>query len=436
MSSKQNILILYGYLEYPIRSSVRDLIYSFKKYSHENCYYYSPDHGDFPNFLKLIDFDIIVFTTIIISERWRGCQEFKRLVVDKIQFLRNYKAIKVIHPQDEWIQTNLLCDFINEFNITNVFTVAAESEWKIIYKNVDFNKVKFHPVLTGYLDEFTVSKFLSATSSVKERKIDIGYRAFKAPPWLGSHGYLKTKIADVFNDKAPIAGFKTDISTNEKDVILGDDWYLFLAQCKYFIGVEGGSTVLDPEGKIWEKGEAYQKLHPNGSFEEFENNCFPGMDGNLKLIAISPRHLECCATNTCQVLIEGFYNGILKPNIHYIPIKKDFSDIESVFKKMRDEKLRKKIINNAFNDIVLSQKYTYRAYVDLILNSLYLNNKNIKLLPSIYNKIALLRNRFFEKKYWNKKHMHKFPNDFVFRQILIKFYIFSGLRNIKAALIR
>lgn len=436
MTSKKNILILYGYLEYPVRSNVRDLIYSFKKYSNDNCFYYSPDHGDFPNFLKLIDFDIIVFSTIIISERWRGYKEFKKLVVDKIEFLKNSKAIKVIHPQDEWIQTKILCDFINEFNITTVLTVAPESEWKIIYNNVDFEKVKFYSVLTGYLDDFTLSKISTLNDSNNERNIDIGYRAFKAPAWLGSHGYLKTKIADIFNEKAPMFGFKTDISTNEKDVILGDDWYLFLIRCKFFIGVEGGSTVLDPEGKIWEKGEAYQKLYPNAKFEDFEKHCFPGMDGNLKLIAISPRHLESCATKTCQVLIEGHYNGILKPNIHYIPIKKDFSNITTVFNKMRDEKLREKIITNAYNDIVLSQKYTYKAYVDFIFKVLNLNDKNIKLITLVTNKIALFRNRIFEKKYWNKKRMHRFPNEITLIKVLVTIYIYTGLRNLKAALIR
>jgi hypothetical protein len=436
MSSKRNILILYGYLDYPIRSSVRDLIYSFKKYSNENCYYYTPDQGDLPNALKAIDFDLIVFTTILISERWRGYQEFKELVIDKIQFLKTSSAIKVIHPQDEWIQTKLLCDFINEFGITHVFTVAPESEWKIIYNSVNFNKVHFHPVLTGYLDEFNLTKLLTSTSSIKEREIDVGYRAFKAPPWLGSHGYLKTKIAEVFNEKAPKAGFKTDISTNEKDVILGDDWYLFLAKCKYFIGVEGGSTVLDPEGKIWEKGTLYQSKHPNASFEEFKKNCFPGMDGNLKLIAISPRHLECCATNTCQVLIEGYYNGILKPNIHYIPIKKDFSDIDTVFEKMKDENLRIQIVNNAYKDIVLSQKYTYKSYVELILNSINLPAKNYKCISLISNKIMLLYNHLFEKNYWDKKRTHSVPTEITLRNILIKIYIYSGLRKLKATILR
>ncbi len=429
-----NILILYGYLGYPMRASLRDLIYSFKNNSSANCFYFTPDQGNFPEYLKKINFDLVVYTTSLISERWRGAETFKTLVTDKIHYLKNIDCVKVVHPQDEWIHTDILNEFVNEFKINYVYTVAPESEWKKIYKQVDFTKVKFTQVLTGYLEDSTIKKVNKIVSNTTIQNIDIGYRAFRSPPWLGSHGFLKTKIADVFNEKAPAAGFKADISTNEKDTIAGDDWFKFMARCKYFIGVEGGSTVIDPQGKIWQNGTDYEKLHPNASFSDFETNCFPGMDGNLGLIAISPRQLEAVTAKSCQVLIEGNYNGILKPGIHYIEIKKDFSNLNEVFQKMKDESLRIKIVETAYYDIVLSGKYSYKTYTKLITENSLKNIplKNKKLLDSFY----LLKNNMADKTYWSKKQSHSEPNAFTSRNVFNKLYKYSGLRKVKNSLIK
>lgn len=425
MQKKLNILILYSTHYYPILTTTRDLLYCFRNYTSHNCFYYSASVGAFPNYLKKIDFDIIYFNTEVIGERWAGEEKFKRKVVSHIEHLKDSKALKIIHPQDEWIFTDILNEFINEFKIDHVFSVAPPSEWPIIYSKVDRTKVKFHLALTGYLDDNSISKLLQFHKRTK-RDIDVGYRATKAAEWYGSHGFLKTQIGDLFKKEAPKAGFKVDISNEEKDRILGDGWYEFLARCKYVIGVEGGSTVLDPKGEIYFKGKAYKEAHPNATFTEVEQNCFPGQDGNLQLIAISPRHIECCALKTCQVLIEGYYNGILEPEKHYIPLKGDFSNLDEVFKKMRDNDLRERIVEQAYKDIVVSNKYTYSNYVKEVLSLVderKLKGKGFR--DAIYHWI----NRYYDKMFWinqNKKSPIRALNS-----VLITIYIYSGMRAFK-----
>lgn len=39
---------------------------------------------------------------------------------------------------------------------------------------------------------------------------------------------------------------------------------------------------------------------------------------------------------TAQVLLEGYYNGIFEPWKHYIPIKKDCSNLDQVFAASAD----------------------------------------------------------------------------------------------------
>jgi hypothetical protein len=398
---KPNILVVAGEMVYPLRASIRDLIYSFKYDQDCNAFFYFTEQGPFPDYLKKIDLDLVVFTDTWAGERWKGKAQVEKFIYKPLEYLRTLDVTKVIHPQDEWIYTDLLSEMIDHFNITHVFSCAGESEWKKIYNKLDHTKVKFTQVLTGYLEGHTVRKINSIVKRTK-RTIDIGYRAFKAPPWLGSHGFLKTKIAEVFKDLAPKNGFKIDISTEEKDTISGDKWFDFLASCRYFIGVEGGSTIIDPEGQIWRKGKAYQKQHPNASFEEFERNCFPDMNGNLDLIAISPRHLEACAAKTCQVLIEGNYNGVLKAGIHFIELKKDFSNLDEVFRRMKDNKLREQIVENAYKDIVLSGKYSYKSYTQLVIENA-LGGVKVKDKLKARDRFIMLRNRLSERRFWKMK---------------------------------
>ena len=383
--TKMKILILYHYIhEYPIRATIRDHLYSFKKYSKAKCYYYNVGASfRAKTYLLKIKFDLIIFHTTFLSCRWGGSEYFKK-VTKKINKIQNNKIIKIALPQDEFIYCNDLCEFIRDFKINHVFSVAPESEWKKIYDSIDFSKVTFHQVLTGYLNNTTIKKISNLSQKISNRPFDIGYRAYKAPQWLGRHGFLKTKIADVFKQESPKYNLNVDISTNPKDTILGDKWYKFMLKCKYFIGVEGGSTILDRDGKIKDNTNKYIKEHPTASFKEIEEACFPEIDGYLKLIAISPRQIEACATRTCQILIEGRYNNILKPNIHYIELKKDFSNIKEVLKLIKDDKVRKKITENAYNDIVKSGIVTYKNFVRNVLEKSRLSYK------SIDNKITLL----------------------------------------------
>lgn len=393
-------LIVYHYIhEYPVRSTIRDHLYSFSKYSKCTCYYYNAGFGFIPKYLLRIKFDLIIFHTTFLSCRWGGSEYFQRQV-KKVIPLKSSSAIKIALPQDEFIYCDDLCNFINEFNIDGVYSVAPSTEWPIIYSTVDFERVEFHEVLTGYLDDTTLKKIKNLSTNIKERDIHIGYRAYKGPQWLGRHGFLKTQIAEVFNRYAPLISLKTDISTRSQDTILGDDWYKFLLRCKYFIGVEGGSTILDRDGNIKKRTDEYVLSNPDASFEDVEAHCFPGAEGKLQLLALSPRQLEACATKTCQILVEGKYNGILKPDIHYIELKRDFSDLSKVLEIIKQDSARKEIVENAYRDIVESGKYTYQSFVNFVLETA-LKNKSDRMVHSAHGKkLYFYFNRFVDRLMW------------------------------------
>jgi hypothetical protein len=51
---------------------------------------------------------------------------------------------------------------------------------------------------------------------------------------------------------------------------------------------------------------------------------------------------------------------VLIPHKHYIPLKRDFSNIDDVLKKVRDDQYVREMTERAYKDICLSGKYTYQ----------------------------------------------------------------------------
>jgi len=419
-----NILILYVANRYPMRTTLWDQLYSFRRYSDHNCFYLNLTVRQLPWYLKKIKFDLIVFGTLFMASRvddkWFDPPR------EKARGLNSFAAAKIAFPQDEYLCTDVLSDFINEFGIDCVFSVAPESEWPKIYEGIDTTKVKIFSVLTGYLDPATLARINLLTKEGLPRDIDVGYRTWRAAPNLGRHGFLRQKIADLFKEKAPGWGLVTDISTRREDTLWGDAWYKFLLRCKYVTSVEGGASLLDRDGTIQRQTEEYLARHPDATFDEVERACFPGLDGNLRYVALSPRHLEACATRTCQVLVEGEYNGILKPGRHYIELKRDFSNADQVLEIIKQDQLRSEITRRAYRDIVESRHYTYRSYVDFVLE------KSVPHLPNLpATALSSFSNALFY--YWMR------ASDFIsWIQVALSLYAFRArakgkLRRLLAA---
>jgi hypothetical protein len=160
-----------------------------------------------------------------------------------------------------------------------------------------------------------------------------------------------------------------DISSRPQDLLLGDEWYKFLLRCKYTLGAESGSSILDIDGTLRQRVLAYVAAHPQAPLAEIAAACFPHHDGSLGLAVIAPRHLEACATRTCQVLIEGTYNGILIPGQHYIALKPDYSNIDQVLQVIQDDQLRPQMIEQAYCDVVASGRYSYRSFVHFVMHT-------------------------------------------------------------------
>ncbi len=82
--------------------------------------------------------------------------------------------------------------------------------------------------------------------------------------------------------------------------------------------------------------------------------------------AISSRHFEPMGTKTCQFLLEGDYNGILRPEEHYVAVRRDLSDVDEAARRFRDDGDRQEIADRAY-EYALSE-HTYAHRVESILD--------------------------------------------------------------------
>jgi hypothetical protein len=358
------VLVAYCALQWPWRKTIEDSLYSLRRYGERDYLYVNlavPWLGTAYLPLRL---DAIVWhTTFLGWVRWVPPEQ-RRGVMSRARRLAQHARHQVALPQDEFIGSQQVSEVIEEFGVDHVFSVAPESEWPLIYQGVDRTRVSFSRVLTGYLDEDTVGRIDRILGERRPRTIDIGYRTGPAKPFLGRHALLKTEIAHAVRERAEAHGLRVDISTRPEDTLLGDNWYRWLASCRYTIGVEGGASVLDRDGSIRACTESRLVEHPRITFAELEAACFPGEDGKLRLFALSPRHLEACATRTAQILVEGEYNGVLEPGRHYIPLRRDLSNLDEVLAAVAANREREvRIVDAAHRDVVSSGDWTYRRLV-------------------------------------------------------------------------
>jgi len=50
--------------------------------------------------------------------------------------------------------------------------------------------------------------------------------------------------------------------------------------------------------------------------------------------------------------------------VHYIPLKKDFSNFDEVMRLYHNEQFRRWLTDNCYTDLIASGRYSYRGFID------------------------------------------------------------------------
>ncbi|MBP9722245.1 MAG: hypothetical protein KBD64_03690 [Gammaproteobacteria bacterium] len=278
--------------------------------------------------------------------------------------LSRYTGLKMIFLQDENRNVNKLVDCIKYLRINIVFTCLPESEIQKVYSADKLPGVHIISVLTGYVPKNLIEMPLTELTGYKERKLDVVYRARILSASFGRSCYDKYIIAEKLLADAEKYNLKVDISVLENDRLYGKAWIDFLLSSKACLGVESGASLFDYTGEIRNKVERHELLNPGTSFEELENLYFKNLDFNVDYLQISPRHFEAAALKTLMILYEGKYSGILQPWRHYVPLKKDHSNIIEVISVLNNEVKWKEITDYAYEEVANNSQYSFEYFIE------------------------------------------------------------------------
>lgn len=274
--------------------------------------------------------------------------------------IRNLNLFKVYFIGNEYKLMPEKISFIRNLKINLLFTQSDSKEIRSHYmKNLNCN-VEYSP--NYILDK----RIFNSQIPFKKRSIDIGYRAYANPLYIGHNE--RVEIANFFKIFALRNNLKADISLEHKDRLDNYGFARFLNNCKFQIGTEAGLDFFELNDKTRNEVNKYLEKNPE-DWNTIKKLFFQKMPNNMKMRLITGRNIESCACGSVQILFEGNYSGYLLKDIHYIPLKKDFSNISEVIKKMKDKDYCMHIQKNCFE---LCRKEFSPSFV---LDKIYFNIK-------------------------------------------------------------
>ena len=245
-----------------------------------------------------------------------------------------------------------------------------------VYSRAEFPGVTFATVLTGYVPEWYGEKPF-AGAALAERPIVVGYRGRNIGSRYGRLGFEKFEIGRRMKEICDARGIRNDIAMDEESRIYGAAWFDFIGSCRAMLGSESGSNVFDFDGAI---AATHKKMtEANGgrapSYEEFRP-FVEKRDSEISMGQISPRVFEYALWRTPMILFKGRYSHAVIADEHYIPLEKDFSNIEAVLEKLNDIAALKSMTERAYQHLIGSGRFNYSRFVrkldELILRRLAL----------------------------------------------------------------
>ncbi len=355
-----NILILYDANATRV-STIHEYLLSFSLFTRSNVYYAAATN-DLECPVDLAGFDVVLFNySVRLCYDWHFSPSFAEAV-------RDFGGYKAMFIQDEYDTPETTRKWMESLGMHTVFTCVPDEYVDLVYPLARFPRLERKQVLTGYLP---LSIKAGNQKPMTDRKIAIGYRGRPLPYFYGDLGREKVTIAQKMKAICEDRGIPVDIEWREEERIYGDQWYTFVGNSKATLGTESGSNVFDDFGDIKEGIEKALKLNPSLSYEEAHAQFIGEKEGQIKMNQVSPRIFESIAFKTALILFEGTYSGVVQPDLHFIPLKKDFSNIDNVLNKLADDNYLEQLTERAYKDIIESGKYSYETFVRDIEEFLY-----------------------------------------------------------------
>lgn len=357
LSSAFNVLVLADTTT-KHTNTIRDHLAAFEKFSHHRVStmdyrYFKRKRRSSP--VALDRFDVVVLHySVIVSNRGRLSDYFR-------EQLAKFGGLKIIFIQDEyrWIDATAAGMASCGFHV--IFSVVNKEIVDRVYHHPELAEVRKEITLTGFVPTELLNRKVPRYA---DRSIDVGYRARRVPSWLGSFAHEKWLIGEQFDEAAKRFDLTCDIESDEHKRLYGEAWIDFMSNCKAMLGTESGASVCDFDGTLQARVEAYEAANSGASFEDVRRAVLADVDGALTIQVISPRCFEAAALRTLMILYPGAYSSRLTPWRHYVPLERDFSNLQEVVAILRDPLRAEAITECAYREVACNKINTFEGFVE------------------------------------------------------------------------
>jgi hypothetical protein len=333
--------------------TIHDHIQALRQMSRHRVELFNPRGLGRSRFLPLERFDVVVvhYSLVLIWDDYVSAAFRERL--------GRFEGLKIQFLQDEYRHVDDMTAAMRDVGIDILFSVVPEAEAKSIYSE-RLPNTQIIPTLTGFVPD--CRKPLT-TRPLRTRPIDVGYRGRSLPYWLGRLAFEKVEVGRGFLAHAAGRGLRMDIGWSERERIYGARWLSFVSACRTMLGSESGASIVDFNGSVVRAVQTYLASHPLADYEEVEAAVLNAFSPSPRIATVSPRVFEAASLRTPLVMFPGEYSGVVQPWNHYVPLEKDFSNIDEVVAKIRDVSFLEELAERTHTDLIASGRYSLRAFV-------------------------------------------------------------------------
>jgi hypothetical protein len=295
------------------------------------------DRPDAAALLDLDEFDVVVIHHSIAVTIDGYLPEVLR---DKIARFRGLKA----SSQDVYRTVDAVTARTRELGIDVRYTLAPEREVPRLYGR-RIPGVQTITTLAGFVPDELMGR---PTRPLAERPIEVGYRGGPSRTGSAASRTRSTPLGIVSRARGTLRAH-VRLAVGEGDRIYGERWNRFLASCRATLGTR---AELDSRLRRVDRGSRKERSrrHSNAAFEEVEHETLAPYERNVVINVISPRQFEAAALRTAMILHPGEHSGVVEPWTHYIPLAKNFSNMDEVVERLRDLEFLSELTERTHDD--------------------------------------------------------------------------------------
>ncbi len=357
----RRVLIAYA-MSSTFTSTTLDYLLALKQFSDFQVEYVHVTHD------ARMDFDINEFDVVI--NNYCARLPFEGYISKSYEeSLLRFRGLKIIAVQDDYDRTASLHRAIRRLGFHVLLTCIQREFWPLAYPSSELPGLKIIQGLTGYMPERLIDCHPPITP-LAERKTMLAYRGRQIGAKYGRLGFDKEEIGRRMIEICDARDIPHNIAMDDGSRIYGDAWFEFLGSSRAMLGSESACNAFDFDGELERQIAEFTALHGRAPRYHDMIDVLEPMERYFNVGQISPRVFECALMRTPMVLFRGGYSGAIEPDEHYIPLERDFSNVDSVLASLEDLDLLQKVSDNAYERLVASGRFGYRSLAEHLVQTI------------------------------------------------------------------